>query len=534
MFQKKTNESVTAGRGHRRRFMGSLFSVVLAFSLLLTPASVSAAQSDYAVQTETTAPADASLRDSVQFTVNYDALSTFEKKLYDMVNQSVQSFNYIDMGYFDFAEKNHIDMEAEDNDFATAYQKYIASGQTLRMETDPEFRSLSSEKKNQLITGITSAYSADHPLDMRVMFTDLAFDYDENYVYFSIFTAYEIHNYDKRQQKADAAYQKAVSAIRADKRFEEGNKPAIELIVHDYICSRVKYTMPDDEKPEYMNYHSTYGPLVQNKGVCDGIAYLTSLLNNTFGIETHHLTSNYHAWNLVKLDDEYYELDNTWDLSDEPGVIRIRAVSDAHFNVTSEMIRKDDVDGTATEDAHVREYLGEKLPEATGTKYNYENVWRLTGMLTAPPASENGIYPEKNNYRFDGLVYDLSNDGVAYLTDGRKKKGKVVIPDYIEYNGYYYDVCSIMPNAFKNNKKITSVVIPYLVAFVQEDSFKGCKKLKCITLYDAEVSVGAFTGIKKNAVFYVCCRKDQFAEIKAAIKKSGVKMPRIKRVEEKD
>ena len=72
------------------------------------------------------------------------------------------------------------------------------------------------------------------------------------------------------------------------------------------------------------------------------------------------------------------------------------------------------------------------------------------------------------------------------------------------------------------------------MAFVQEDSFKGCKKLKSITLYDAEISEGAFKGIKKKAVFYVHCKKEKFAEIKAAIKKSGAKKPQIKWVEEEE
>ena len=519
-------------KGNHRWVLKNLISLLLALSLALTPACVGAATTSHADQAETAVLADASLRDSVKFTVNYNALSPFEKKLYDAIDQAFQTFNYIGVAYRDFAAQNGIDTEAEDNDYAAAYEKYIASGQTIRINWDPGYRALSSDDLEELTTGIANAYSADHPLDMRVMFTDPAFDYDDNYLYCSIFTPYKFRAFDEMQQKADAAYEEAVSSIRADKRFEEGNKPAIELIVHDYICSRVKYVMPDSTKSEHLSYHSTYGPLVENKGVCDGISYMASLLNNTFGVETYTLTSDAHAWNLVKLDGEYYELDNTWDLSEEPGIINLPEVDHSNFNLTSEEIRQGDEEGTETEDAHVREYLGKKLPEATGTKYNYINVWKLTGMRTSPPEPENGVYPTKKKFKSDGFVYNLSDNGVAYLIDGRKKKGKVVIPEYVEYAGCYYSVSSIWPDAFKNNKKIKSVVIPYMAACVQYDSFKGCSKLKSITLYDPEVQKGAFTGIKKNAVFYVHCKKDDFAKMKAAIKKSGAKKPKIKWVEE--
>ena len=527
-----TNE-LKNNREHHGRTWKGILSLLLALSLVLTPVSVGAAATSYDAQAETATLADASLRDSVKFTVNYDVLTPFEKQLYDMVDQAYQKFDYIDMGYYDFAKQNGINTEANNKDLSSAYQKYIASGQTTKIAWDAEYRALSYVQKNELTSGIVSAYSADHPLDMRVCFTDLGFDFDKNYVYCSIFNPYNYRAFDEMQQKADAAYEQAVAAVRADMRFKEDNKPAIELIVHDYICSRVKYSMPDGDASEYMICHSTYGPLVENRGVCDGISYMTSLLNNTFGVETYILTSDAHAWNLVKLDGEYYELDNTWDLSEDEGIIKLQDVDHSYFNLTSEEIKQEDIDGTETEGAHTREYLGTKLPDTTSTKYNFINVWKLTGMLLAsPPEPDDGVYPEKKGYRSDGFVYNLSSDGVAYLVNGKKKKGKVVIPEYVECEGLYYAVSSIWPNAFMNNKKITSVVIPYMAAYVQYDAFNGCSKLKSITLYDPDIQKGAFIGIKKKAVFYVHCKKDDFAGMKAAIKKSGAKKPVIKWVEE--
>lgn len=58
-------------------------------------------------------------------------------------------------------------------------------------------------------------------------------------------------------------------------------------------------------------YHSSYGPLILGKGVCDGLSYAYHHLLATEGIYCRTLMSDSHAWNVVTLDGKEYEIDLT-------------------------------------------------------------------------------------------------------------------------------------------------------------------------------------------------------------------------------
>ncbi|QNU67449.1 hypothetical protein EHE19_002655 [Ruminiclostridium herbifermentans] len=134
-----------------------------------------------------------------------------------------------------------------------------------------------------------------------------------------------------------------------------------ELAIHDYIVSNYKYdydnylydTIPDES-------YTPYGLLINGTGVCQAYAEVTKLLLNRVGIECDVVTGTSrdenHAWNILKLDDEYYMLDVTWNdpTPDEEGY-----VSYDYFNMTQEQFLRDHSWDTS------------KWPVASGTKYNY-------------------------------------------------------------------------------------------------------------------------------------------------------------------
>lgn len=61
--------------------------------------------------------------------------------------------------------------------------------------------------------------------------------------------------------------------------------------------------------------HTAYAPLMAGYSVCQGYSLLYSLLLEKAGIESGTVTSDdlKHQWSLVKLDDEWYHTDVTWD-----------------------------------------------------------------------------------------------------------------------------------------------------------------------------------------------------------------------------
>lgn len=83
------------------------------------------------------------------------------------------------------------------------------------------------------------------------------------------------------------------------------------IVLHDYLAVNCQY----DTEFTNTNSHSAYGVLVDQVAVCQGYALAYKYLLNQAGVECLMVTSTElnHAWNMVKLDGEYYQADVTWD-----------------------------------------------------------------------------------------------------------------------------------------------------------------------------------------------------------------------------
>lgn len=143
-----------------------------------------------------------------------------------------------------------------------------------------------------------------------------------------------------------------------------------ELALHDWMIAWAEYDpgalsnnprgepMPDNDNP--------YGFLTGRKGICLGYTYTFQLLMDLSGIEcltvhgTAHAGTADHAWNLVKLDGEWYAVDTTWD---DPVSSFPVAVSTAHFyfNVTDSVLRQND-----------HQWDEESVPAATGSTWSWK------------------------------------------------------------------------------------------------------------------------------------------------------------------
>lgn len=86
-----------------------------------------------------------------------------------------------------------------------------------------------------------------------------------------------------------------------------------ELAVHDYIVSNCKYGYPESHDDAY----TAYGALVLKQSVCDGYAEAFLVLMSCLGIDCDIVVGStdegLHAWNQVKLGDDWYNIDLTWD-----------------------------------------------------------------------------------------------------------------------------------------------------------------------------------------------------------------------------
>ena len=121
-----------------------------------------------------------------------------------------------------------------------------------------------------------------------------------------------------------------------------------ERLIHDLLIEKIEY-----DKGADMN-QSAYSALVEGKSVCAGYARAYQYLMQRMGIPCYYCTGfagEDHAWNIVALDDGYYNVDVTWD--DTPGG------EYDYFNKTDKQY----------EDTHVRRDLSINLPKCEGQKY---------------------------------------------------------------------------------------------------------------------------------------------------------------------
>ncbi len=106
-----------------------------------------------------------------------------------------------------------------------------------------------------------------------------------------------------------------------------------------------------------------------------------------------------------------------------------------------------------------------------------------------------------------GDTYKVVSPGrtVEYRGSVNQNKKAVNVPDTVVVDGVRYQVASIANNAFKNNKKLTSVVIGKNVTKIGKKAFFGCQKLKKITIKTTKLktkTVGAKAFTKAGSKNY--------------------------------
>ncbi len=170
-----------------------------------------------------------------------------------------------------------------------------------------------------------------------------------------------------RQAQIDGALKSFLSSVTESMSDYEVTlriyENIIKLVDYDTLgLERQKKLDPQHEGPD--DLRSIYGVFVNKKAVCAGYAKATQYLLNRFGIECTYATSDTHAWNLLKLEGDYYHLDTTWGDSSDTKKDKPQndSISYDCFCITTEELSR--------LDSHTPEEIY-PLPECTATKCNY-------------------------------------------------------------------------------------------------------------------------------------------------------------------
>ena len=133
-----------------------------------------------------------------------------------------------------------------------------------------------------------------------------------------ILHAYRTGDYSGLAQRE---YDTLVFAVNA---LNQGNMPSdllgAEKWIHDYLCDRITYTVdPYSEEDD-----CAVGALLSGRANCDGYADAFYLMGSLVGMEIRCQSGDAlrtdgdegHMWNLIRLNDQWYMVDVTWNDTD--------------------------------------------------------------------------------------------------------------------------------------------------------------------------------------------------------------------------
>lgn len=199
------------------------------------------------------------------------------------------------------------------------------------------------EKISEDVKIVMSAFFADHP---EVFYVKLSYkiSLSKNILSEKIridlsYTINDKNELDTKIDQMDEIIQLYIANLENKSDFEK------ELIIHDALALDTKYysEITDISKvPE--QYHTIYGTFIEKQAVCDGFAKAMQILLDRVGIENIFVTGMLgevpHAWNMVKLENEWYHLDLTSNKYIKEADGSTKTVVHTYFNVTDEFIQK--------------------------------------------------------------------------------------------------------------------------------------------------------------------------------------------------
>ena len=323
----------------------------------------------------------------------YDRISKEQQRIYKILLSSVNRMAY---GWIDLGKCN---TETYNEDIAVAYRAFTYDY--------PELFWVPYEYVVKLDgLGAKVAFSLD----------DEDNDIKTSYIV-------PLPNKKKMQKEIDEVTSKIVEEIKG----KTSDKMEMLTLLHDKLSNTITY---HDAPITQDLLYTVYGALVWGYTVCEGYArtmrYLCKQLDIDCIIVTGTSKNEQHMWNMVRLDNEWYHIDLTWNDPGLDGNGNPKTPLHPYFNVTDEVILKDHtIDPDITKVAGSGADLGSVgfnfgLPEAKGKKYDYYDYYELnfSDMLYAARKIVS-IYESQNFIELalnDKQLQNYEKDKVAFIS----------------------------------------------------------------------------------------------------------------------
>ncbi len=272
------------------------------------------------------------------------------------------------------------------------------------------------------------AFFTDHP---EVFYVDNEYTISTKKTLFNSYVELNVTYTIKTKEELDAKINEVETKINEYLSEAEGKDGFdAELILHDKLGQKIEYFNYEKIEDVPQECHSIYGAFVNGKAVCDGFSKALQILLDRKGIENilvlGTLENESHAWNLVKLDDEWYNVDLTSDKAIKD--VDANIILHTYFNATTSKM----------ETTHKYENK-EIIPQATGEKYNYYNKTNKVIKASTNFNTKFRLMLENNDNKY---LLEFATEGISDVPT------KMV--DFLSANKY---------NEYVSNNKITYYTI---------------------------------------------------------------------------
>ncbi|MCH5297954.1 MAG: hypothetical protein J1E85_09840 [Ruminococcus sp.] len=229
----------------------------------------------------------------------------------------------------------------------------------------------------QIYEGIC-AYKEDHP-EVFWLRNSCTFLYNGTETYINLDYLSDFMDYETRVN-AQSELEKKVNEIVSNAPIE-ATQFELEQYVHDYIIDNCEYdyesaNSKDDNVED--NTGNAYGVLIEGKAVCEGYSRAFQLICKKLGLECVNIfgisENDNHMWNCIKIENEWYQIDVTWDDTEDE---QKKYVQYMFFNLDDEKMYMDHQVGELYENISDEEFENLTtnanlfVPKCTATEYNY-------------------------------------------------------------------------------------------------------------------------------------------------------------------
>lgn len=216
------------------------------------------------------------------------------------------------------------------------------------------------------------AYKNDHPETFWLL-SEFEYSFDESDPFLDI--KFCASGEELKKMKSD--FEEKVNEI-VSKAPENASPYEYEIYINNYLIDNCEYDKEAAESENIIgNESDAYGALVEGSAVCEGYSRAFGLLCNRLNIEcvsvSGYSDEELHQWNCVKLDGEWYNVDVTWNDSDEPVEVSrydYLNISDSDFS-TDHKAHPTYGEITESEYESSNHDYNIFVPDCNGTRYNY-------------------------------------------------------------------------------------------------------------------------------------------------------------------